>query len=69
MRQLISLAALLILAPHLFGAPEPEVLTGPAPPEIAALYAARVIAAGLAVWVCLGLFAGALWSSDTGEAA
>ena len=63
-----GLAVLLILAPHLFGAPEPDVLTGPAPPEIAALYAARVFGVGLAVWACLGVFAGALWSGDAGEA-
>ena len=60
-------AILLLAAPHLIGAPEPDVMTGPAPPEIAALYAARVLATGLAVWACLGLFAGHLWASDEGE--
>ena len=63
----VGLAALLLLAPHLYGAPEPDVLTGPAPPEIAALYAARVFGVGLAVWACLGVFAGALWSGDRRE--
>ncbi len=57
-------AVLLLLAPHVVGAPEPDVMTGPAPPEIAALYAARVFSVGLAVWVCLGLFAAALWAGD-----
>ena len=64
-----GIAIVLLAAPHLVGAPEPDVLTGPAPPEIAALYAARVFAVGLATWACLGLFAGHLWASDPGETA
>lgn len=68
-RMLWALAAALILVPHLAGAPEPDVMTGPAPPEVAALYAARVFGVGLAVWTCLGAFAGILWASAESEAA
>lgn len=57
-------AALLLIAPHLVGAPEPEVFTGPVPPEIGALFAARVFGVGLAGWALTGLFAGWLWSRD-----
>ena len=64
-----GLAIALFAAPHVIGAPQPEVLTGPAPPELAALYAARVFAVGLATWVCLGLFAGHLWANDPERAA
>lgn len=55
-------AILLILAPHIVGAPHPHEFTGPTPPELAAQFAGRAIGVGLAVWTLLGLFAAALWS-------
>ena len=61
-------AACLILAPHLVGAPEPAVLTGPAPTEIGALFAARALGVGLVAWVLTGAFAGWLWASDVAAA-
>ena len=54
-------AAVLLLAPHLWGAPMPETFSGPVPPELAALFAARVLGVGLAAWAILGVLAGALW--------
>lgn len=59
-------AAALLLAPHLLGAPEPEVFTGPAPTEIGALFAARALGVGMAAWVLLGAFAGYCWSRQIG---
>ena len=50
-------AVILLAAPHLIGAPEPDVFTGPVPTEIAALFAARAFGVGLAAWVMLGCFA------------
>ena len=50
--------------PHLIGAPHPEVLTGPTPPEIAGLFAGRSLGVGLMVWVTLGCLAGYFWSSE-----
>mmetsp|Transcript_4214 Transcript_4214/g.7610 ORF Transcript_4214/g.7610 Transcript_4214/m.7610 type:complete len:248 (-) Transcript_4214:118-861(-) len=61
-------AAVLLLAPHVYGAPEPEVFTGPVPTEIGALFAARALGVGLAAWVLLGLFAGYFWSRRIGAA-
>lgn len=58
-------AVVLLIAPHAFGAPEPEAFTGPVPPEVAGLFAARVLGVGLAGWALLGLFAGWLWARDT----
>ncbi|NPD16570.1 cobalt transporter [Xinfangfangia sp. D13-10-4-6] len=55
-------AVLLILAPHIIGAPHPHEFTGPTPPELAAQFAGRAIGVGLAVWVLLGLFVATLWS-------
>lgn len=59
-------AAVLLLAPHAYGAPEPEVFTGPVPTEIGALFAARALGVGLAAWVLLGAFAGHFWSRRVG---
>lgn len=57
-------AIVLLLAPHLIGAPEPDIFTGPAPTEIGALFAARAFGAGLAGWVLLGCFAGYFWQRE-----
>ena len=57
-------AIMLLLTPHIVGAPHPEVVNGAVPPEIAALFVVRAVGVGLAAWVLLGCIAGALWSSD-----
>ena len=57
-------AVVLLLAPHVVGAPEPEVFTGPVPTEIGALFAARAFGVGMAAWVMLGAFSGYLWSRE-----
>ena len=51
-------AIVLLLAPHLIGAPQPESFAGPVPPELAGLFAARVLGVGLAAWTAMGLAAG-----------
>ncbi|QFT91762.1 putative cobalt transporter subunit (CbtA) [Roseovarius sp. THAF9] len=58
-------AVVLLLAPHVIGAPEPEVFTGPVPTEIGALFASRALGIGLAAWVMLGSFAGFFWSRES----
>jgi len=63
-----ALAAVLLLAPHVIGAPEVDYFTGPVPTELGALFAARAFGIGLVAWVLTGLFAGALWAqSEEGE--
>ncbi|MRU15876.1 cobalt transporter [Roseovarius sp. A21] len=57
-------AVILLLAPHVIGAPHPESFTGPVPPELASLFASRALAVGMAAWAMLGLFAGHFWASD-----
>ncbi|MEQ6203067.1 CbtA family protein [Sulfitobacter sp. HNIBRBA2951] len=52
-----GVAVILLAAPHIIGAPEPDTFTGPVPTEIAALFAARAFGVGLAAWVMLGCFA------------
>ena len=63
-----GLAMILLVAPHLVGAPEPEVFTGPVPPELAAHYASRALGVGMASWVLLGSFAGFFWQREGAHA-
>jgi len=64
-----GIAAVLLLAPHVIGAPEPDTFTGPVPTEIGALFAARAFGVGLAAWVLVGLFAGYFWQREGQRAA
>ncbi len=57
-------AVLLLLAPHLIGAPEPDAFTGPVPTELGALFAGRAFGVGMAAWVTLGCFAGFFWRRE-----
>ena len=57
-------AAVLLLAPHVVGAPEPDVFTGPVPTEIGALFAARAFGVGLVAWTLLGWFAAHFWQRE-----
>ncbi|MGB3245500.1 MAG: CbtA family protein [Sulfitobacter sp.] len=59
-----GVAVILLLAPHVIGAPEPDTFTGPVPTEIGALFAARAFGVGLAAWVLLGCFAGYFWQYE-----
>jgi cobalt transporter subunit CbtA len=52
----------LIATPHLVGAPHPHEFSGVVPPELSALFAARVLAVGAISWVALGTIAGYFWS-------
>jgi len=60
-------AVILLAAPHIIGAPMPDTLTGPAPPELGAEFAARALGTGLAAWAMLGLLCGAVWTSKLGD--
>jgi len=57
-------AIVLLLAPHVIGAPEPDSFSGPVPTELGALFAARAFGVGLAGWVLLGCFAGYFWQRE-----
>ncbi len=56
--------AVLIAAPHLVGAPHPLEFEGVVPPELSALFAARVLAVGALGWAALGALAGHFWSRE-----
>lgn len=60
-------AVVLLLAPHLFGAPEPTVFAGTAPTELGAQFAARAFGVGLAAWVLLGAFSGYFWARSQSQ--
>lgn len=57
-----GLGVVLIAGPHLIGAPHPAEMTGPVPPELAALFAGRTLVIGMAVWAVLGLTSASLWN-------
>ena len=57
-------AVVLLLAPHLIGAPHPDTFAGPTPPELGGLFASRALGVGLAAWVLLGSFAGFFWQRE-----
>jgi cobalt transporter subunit CbtA len=59
---IIGVTALAI--PHFIGAPEPDLFTGPVPPEIAAHFAARALGVGLIAWTILGGLTGYFWNSE-----
>ena len=64
------IGAVLILAPHVIGAPHPDSFAGPVPPEIAALFASRALGVGFAVWAVLGCLSGYFWQREAaGETA
>ena len=62
-------AVVLLLAPHLVGAPQPDAFAGPVPPELAGLFAGRALGVGLAAWTVLGLLAGFFWQREGTAAA
>ncbi len=57
----IGVAAL----PHILGAPQPDALGGPVPPELAGHFAAASIVTNAIFWVALGWFAGVFWKRST----
>ena len=61
------IGVVLILAPHVIGAPHPDSFAGPVPPEIAALFASRALGVGFASWAVLGCFAGFFWQREAAE--
>lgn len=62
----VGLAVVLILAPHVIGAPELDQLYGPAPTEVGALFAARALGHGLVAWALTGALAGYFWQRSDG---
>jgi len=57
-------AVVLILMPHVIGAPLPDAYYGPTPPELASLFASRALAVALIGWAILGLLAGYFWEKE-----
>jgi len=60
----VLLGSLLILAPHILGAPQPSNFVGPTPPELASHFASRALAIGFVTWSCLGYLVGYFWSKE-----
>jgi cobalt transporter subunit CbtA len=56
------LAIVVLLAPHLIGAPHPDALESKVPAELAARFAALSLAVQAALWALAGIAIGLLWS-------
>jgi len=62
-----GLAIILLLIPHLIGAPHPDTFQGPTPPELGSLFAGRALGVGMVNWVILGFLAAYFWQSETAD--
>ena len=60
----VLIGIIIILVPHIVGAPEPEFFVGPTPPELASHFASRTLALGAASWVLLGYLSGYFWRKE-----
>lgn len=54
-------AIVLLLAPHIVGAPHPDGFAGLVPPELAATFASRALGVGLMAWAVLGVGVAYFW--------
>ena len=61
----LGTAAILLLAPHIIGAPQPDTFTGPVPTELSALFASRAFGVGMVAWVLLGVFSAFFWQRES----
>jgi len=59
---LIAVGVVLLLVPHIIGAPHLPEYAGLAPPELATLFSARSLGVGAAAWAVLGLVFASTWS-------
>lgn len=60
----VVIGLVLLIAPHLIGAPRLDGYAGLAPPELAGEYVARSLAVSMAIWAVLGLAAGYFWNRN-----
>jgi cobalt transporter subunit CbtA len=65
----VALGALLLLAPHVIGAPQARLLISSVPAELAAAFAARSLVVQAVLWSLLGGLSGYFWTrGDPGAA-
>ena len=65
----VAIGIAVIVLPHAVGAPQPERIGGPVPPELAGHFAAASIVSSAILWGALGWFAGAIWAKTEPAAA
>ncbi len=59
---LLLIAVVLLIAPHIVGAPQLDTYSGVAPPELSALFATRSLGVAAASWVSLGFLTAYFWT-------
>ena len=60
----IVIGVILLLTPHIIGAPQPLIFVGPTPPELASHFASRALTIGLVTWSSLGFLTGYFWRKE-----
>lgn len=60
----VAIGLVLLVAPHVIGAPRLAEYAGLAPPELSGEYVARSLAVSMAIWAVLGLAAGYFWNRN-----
>ena len=60
----VAVGIILLLTPHIIGAPQPVMFIGPTPPELASHFASRALTIGLVSWSCLGFLTGYFWRKE-----
>ncbi len=60
----IGAALILLVVPHIIGAPELDEFTGKVPPELAGTYVAHAYAVAFAAWMTLSFVAGYFWNRN-----
>ena len=56
-----ALGLAMLLAPHVYGAPQPEDITSAVPAYLASQFAVATLATSLFMWLVMGLALGYLW--------
>jgi cobalt transporter subunit CbtA len=64
-----ALGVVLIVLPHVIGAPRPEEIGGPVPPELAGQFVAASLVTAFVFWAALGWLAGRCYQGFVGQPA
>lgn len=66
-RYMWAIGIVLILLPHVIGAPQPQTYIGTVPPEIASLFVSRSLGVGMLIWSLLGMLSVSFWNQSADQ--
>lgn len=59
-----AVGIVLLIVPHIIGAPHPDAVGGVVPPELAAEFASRSLGVGAVAWAILGMITAYFWAAE-----